>query len=241
MNNQLLIGKRPTVHARVIKQLQKIFCQNQGCGSCRTCMLIDNHRYHNILWLAPQKNQYTRVELECITQKMAFALDPQEQFVFVIESAELLSAACANSLLKVIEEPPHGYSFLLLAERADLVLPTIRSRCLEYACQGIAGAIYYPEFCELFQKPSLRSLGEFAAVYDRCQPSEQETFSILDQLLLYWRSELVQQSTQSPERRVYAQAVLEHLCAAYQQPPMPGSAKFFWRTLFVTLATEANY
>lgn len=237
MNNQLFIGKRPAVHARTIKHLQKTFCQKQGCGSCRTCTLIDDHRHHNILWLAPQKNQYTRVELDGITQKMAFALDPQEQFVFVIEDAELLSAACANSLLKAIEEPPQGYSFILLAERADLVLPTIRSRCLEYICQGIAGTSYYPELCALFQKPSLRALGEFATVYDRCQPSEQETFDILDQLLLYWRSELMKQLTQSSERRAHAQAMLDHLCAAYQQPPMPGSAKLFWRTLFVTLAT----
>lgn len=240
MNNQLFIGKRPAVHARTIKHLQKIFCPQLGCGSCRMCMLIVDHRHPNMLWLVPQKNQYTRVELDGITQKMAFALDPQEQFVFIIEHAELLSAACANSLLKAIEEPPQGYSFILLAERADLVLPTIRSRCLEYVCQGIAGTVYHPELCALFQRPSLRVLGEFATVYDRCQPSEQETFGILDQLLLYWQSELTKQLAQCSVSVNRTQAVLAHLCAAYEQPPMPGSAKLFWRRLFVTLASEVQ-
>ena len=40
-----------------------------------------------------------------------------------------MSGVAANTLLKTLEEPPDSVIFLLLTERENLVLPTIRSRC----------------------------------------------------------------------------------------------------------------
>lgn len=50
------------------------------------------------------------------------------QFVF-IWLAEYMNGAAANKLLKAIEEPPQKTIFFLIAERDDLILPTILSRC----------------------------------------------------------------------------------------------------------------
>jgi DNA polymerase-3 subunit delta' len=48
--------------------------------------------------------------------------------IFIITSASLMKEA-ANSLLKVLEEPPPSVHILLLAENPSELLPTIRSRC----------------------------------------------------------------------------------------------------------------
>ena len=48
--------------------------------------------------------------------------------VFILTSAAFMKEA-ANSLLKVLEEPPHYVHILLLAENLGELLPTIRSRC----------------------------------------------------------------------------------------------------------------
>lgn len=48
--------------------------------------------------------------------------------VCVILGAEHLNAKTANSLLKILEEPPEGVQFILTAERVSSVLPTIVSR-----------------------------------------------------------------------------------------------------------------
>ncbi|MCD6308138.1 MAG: hypothetical protein J7M24_03995 [Candidatus Latescibacteria bacterium] len=48
--------------------------------------------------------------------------------VCVILSAERLNEKTANSLLKILEEPPDGVNFILTAERISSVLPTIVSR-----------------------------------------------------------------------------------------------------------------
>ena len=55
--------------------------------------------------------------------------------VFVIGEAELLvpqesSPEAANALLKVLEEPPDGTTFILTASRPEQLLPTIRSRAV---------------------------------------------------------------------------------------------------------------
>ena len=48
--------------------------------------------------------------------------------VCVILSADSLNKTTANSLLKILEEPPHGVHFILTTERLSSILPTITSR-----------------------------------------------------------------------------------------------------------------
>jgi DNA polymerase-3 subunit delta' len=49
--------------------------------------------------------------------------------VIVIEPAESLNTPACNALLKVLEEPPPHTVFLLVSDRVDETLPTLRSRC----------------------------------------------------------------------------------------------------------------
>ena len=51
------------------------------------------------------------------------------QKVYIIDRAEQLRANTANALLKTLEEPPEGVMFILLGTSADVMLPTIVSRC----------------------------------------------------------------------------------------------------------------
>jgi DNA polymerase III delta prime subunit len=71
--------------------------------------------------------------------------------VFVIAAAELLSPRegsedAANALLKTLEEPPPGAYFILTTSTVERVLPTIRSRTVEYrlmplSTSGVAGVL----------------------------------------------------------------------------------------------------
>lgn len=50
--------------------------------------------------------------------------------VVVLAPAEAMNAIAANTLLKMLEEPPPATTFVLVADALDDVLPTIRSRCV---------------------------------------------------------------------------------------------------------------
>ena len=52
-----------------------------------------------------------------------------ETKVFIISEAEKMRMEAANSLLKLLEEPPENLILILTTSRLDQVLPTIRSRC----------------------------------------------------------------------------------------------------------------
>ena len=127
---QLWIGTPNITAPHTTKFLQKILCNTDStCTSCTSCTQIVEKQHPNVLWIAPEK-QYILDDLEPLFKKIKFALDPNEQFFFILESADFLSPVCANALLKSLEEPPRGYHFILLATRQHAILPTVQSRCL---------------------------------------------------------------------------------------------------------------
>ncbi|MFZ9407211.1 MAG: DNA polymerase III subunit delta' [Burkholderiaceae bacterium] len=53
--------------------------------------------------------------------------------VVLIDPADAMNGIAANALLKSLEEPGDNVVFLVLSERPELLLPTIRSRCQHVA------------------------------------------------------------------------------------------------------------
>lgn len=52
--------------------------------------------------------------------------------VIILYSADLMTEAAQNAFLKTIEEPPEGMYIILLCEKLDNILDTIKSRCQTY-------------------------------------------------------------------------------------------------------------
>lgn len=68
-------------------------------------------------------------QVRAIAQLLSIAPSMADWRVVVIDSADDLEAAGANSLLKMLEEPPAKTLFFLVAHAPGRLLPTIRSRC----------------------------------------------------------------------------------------------------------------
>jgi len=58
--------------------------------------------------------------------------------VVIIDAADDMNPSVANSILKVLEEPPKDTFFLLISHQPSRLLPTIRSRCRILRC-GLLG------------------------------------------------------------------------------------------------------
>lgn len=65
--------------------------------------------------------------------KLKIASSESVQRVIVIAEAPLMTTEAQNALLKLLEEPPEGTLFILTANNAQRLLPTIRSRVQELA------------------------------------------------------------------------------------------------------------
>jgi len=66
---------------------------------------------------------------EFLLEKVAIRPTVSGHRVFVVSEAEKLNASSQNALLKVLEEPPHYCTIILLCTRLEQLLPTTKSRC----------------------------------------------------------------------------------------------------------------
>jgi len=69
--------------------------------------------------------------------------------VVLLYPAESLNGVSANAMLKILEEPPPGTVFLLVADKLDRLLPTLVSRCrrLPLAAPGAEEARRWLDAC----------------------------------------------------------------------------------------------
>ncbi len=100
------------------------------CGQCNSCRRILDHKHADVT--STGLDSRTEIGIDDIRELQKLAnLPPYEGKckVFIIEDAEHLSTEAANSLLKILEEPPPKVVWLLLAAEERQLLPTIISRC----------------------------------------------------------------------------------------------------------------
>ena len=66
-------------------------------------------------------------------QRAAFFKPQCRRRVFILDGAETMRWDFANIFLKILEEPPESATLILLAPSPFQLLPTIRSRCLQFS------------------------------------------------------------------------------------------------------------
>ena len=79
------------------------------------------------------KGMITAREADEIIRRLSFKSFESEYKIMVIWQPESMNDEAANKILKILEEPWQKTIFLLITERADLLLPTIISRTQEVA------------------------------------------------------------------------------------------------------------
>jgi DNA polymerase-3 subunit delta' len=111
-----------------------------ACDACASCRAIDAGAHPDVMVLTVEV-QKVRVEQSELIRQMAY-LRPMtgRARVFIVDDAKDMSPHAANSLLKVLEEPPSFSHIILLTDSPHLLLPTIRSRCRHLAFSPIGRA-----------------------------------------------------------------------------------------------------
>jgi len=121
-----------------------------ACGKCQACRWLDAGNHPDFRRVAPDGDDEAE---EGAAEKAAEKTKKKspgiiriaqirelEGFVFtgshrngnrvvLITEAEAMNPPAANSLLKILEEPPASVYFILVSSKTKSLLPTIRSRC----------------------------------------------------------------------------------------------------------------
>ena len=73
-----------------------------------------------------------------IREEVAYRPTEGHYKVYIIDEVHMLSTSAFNALLKTLEEPPEYVVLLLLCDSADMMLETIRSRCVMISLESAA-------------------------------------------------------------------------------------------------------
>jgi DNA polymerase-3 subunit delta' len=130
------VGKRTTALALATARL----CPAQpgkGCGTCGVCQRIAAGLHPDVRSFGPREEGNRNIQVEFVRSEIlkvaqfapfespaAFLIFPDADVSFPEQHPE-----AGNALLKSLEEPRPNVCFVLISERPDRLLVTIRSRC----------------------------------------------------------------------------------------------------------------
>ena len=126
-----------------------LVCSSDGdrpCGRCSACLRVapfeappsdkkDDYKKvffdrHADVGLVVPFNRTLQVDsIRALEKEAHFQPFEARSRVFIINDAEKMNDEAANALLKTLEEPPSTTFLILITQRPDALLSTIRSRC----------------------------------------------------------------------------------------------------------------
>jgi DNA polymerase III delta' subunit len=122
------VGKKDTALV-VAKALNCLNREDDACEECSFCRAVNHGSAPDVLEISPERS-VLKIDRMRLLKEAAY-LKPMtgRKRVFLIVDADKMNREAANSLLKVLEEPPLFSHIILLTENPFVLLPTIRSRC----------------------------------------------------------------------------------------------------------------
>lgn len=129
------VGKRLVAEALAAALLCESPQGAQACGACASCRALAGGSHPDFFAVEPTAvgKGARLIRIEAVREMTAsLAQRPQlaGRQVVIVDEAERMNEAAANSFLKTLEEPTGDVVFILLTSARSALLPTIISRCV---------------------------------------------------------------------------------------------------------------
>ncbi|VBB06587.1 dna polymerase iii delta subunit [Lucifera butyrica] len=142
----LLAGPEGTGKMLVARTLAAaILCSaGQGekpCGSCNDCRLSRQGAHPDLHIVEAEGSTIKIAQIRALQYEAGMSAHINPYRVCIIQDAERMTTEAQNSLLKLLEEPPSNFVFILVAAVFQKLLVTIRSRCFLLSFQPLPAAV----------------------------------------------------------------------------------------------------
>jgi len=155
--------------------------QADSCDSCAACKTVTNGTHPDVRIVSPAgPSRMLRIPQfwprdgvkdhpadKAMLRDLHFSPVSGKRRIFVIEAAESMNEDTANSLLKVLEEPPPYAMFILTAVATEAVLPTILSRSQALRFRPVAESLI---LAELLRRGVKEERARILAAYAQGRP-----------------------------------------------------------------------
>lgn len=188
------IGKKTLARAVCRMLCCKEPTNGQPCGRCSACLKIDRQIHPDIFWIYPAgKSETIGVgEIKALLPRLYVLPNDADCKIFVLSGAERMNRFAQNALLKMLEEPPEDCFFILTAENAQALLPTVRSRVTQLQVPPASRQEIVAELARRFpsilekqlETAAARSGGNLGKAVSLCeQPEKNRLYEDVEALL----------------------------------------------------------
>ena len=139
-----------------------LLCEKGGpdpCNECHSCRQADSGNHPDIIRVTHEKPNTISVDdiREQVNNTIMIKPYQGPYKIYIIPEADRMTAQAQNALLKTIEEPPAYAVILLLTENADILLPTINSRCVMLKLRNIRDTLIRKYLMEKMEVPDYKA------------------------------------------------------------------------------------
>ena len=122
------VGKK-TAAVLTAKALNCLPAANEPCGQCASCLKIEKGEHPDVHLIENDQDAVKSDDIRALRREIFLKPYEGKKRVFIIDNAHKLTAEAANSILKVLEEPPEGSVIILVTSCPSRLLKTVLSRC----------------------------------------------------------------------------------------------------------------
>ena len=137
-------------------------CEKGGpdpCNECHSCKQAESGNHPDIIQVTHEKPNTISVEDVRTQVNNDIMIKPYQgpYKIYIISEADLMTPQAQNALLKTIEEPPEYAVIFLLTENAQMLLPTITSRCVMLKLRNIKDTLIKKYLMETVKVPDYKA------------------------------------------------------------------------------------
>ena len=136
-HSYLFIGAESIGKMLFAKEFAKgILCNNKQqdnipCNKCISCIKFENNNHPDFYILNEEEETIKNEQVKVITKKILEKPIEGTKKVYIINNSENMTVQAQNSLLKTLEEPPEHSVIILITKNENMILNTIKSRCIK--------------------------------------------------------------------------------------------------------------
>lgn len=126
---------------------------------CRACPQFDSGNHPDVKWVTHEKANSIGVDdvREQINNDIVIKPYSSKYKVYIIDEAEKMTVQAQNALLKTIEEPPEYAVILFLTNTLDVLLQTVRSRCIIMNLRSVDTKMIQQYLMQKYQLPDYQA------------------------------------------------------------------------------------